>query len=66
MEKKFSTQTEKELNWLRNEIEKDKVELEKEKKEFIDSIKNAKKEDIIQKEDKLTLWKRIKQVLTGY
>jgi hypothetical protein len=66
MEKKFSTQTEKELNWLKNEIEKDKVELEKEKKEFIDSIKNAKKEDIIQKEDKLTLWKRIKRVLTGY
>jgi hypothetical protein len=66
MEKKFSTQTEKELNWLKNEIEKDKIELEKEKKEFINSIKNAKKEDIIQKEDKLTLWKRIKQVLTGY
>jgi|688.fasta_scaffold588983_2 hypothetical protein len=66
MEKKFSTQTEKELNWLKNEIEKDKIELEREKKEFINSIKNAKKEDIIQKEDKLTLWKRIKQVLTGY
>ncbi len=66
MEKKFSTQTEKELNWLKNEIEKDKIELEKEKKEFINAIKNAKKEDIIQKEDKLTLWKRIKQVLTGY
>ncbi len=66
MEKKFSTQTEKELDWLKNEIEKDKIELEKEKKEFINSIKNAKKEDIIQKEDKLTLWKRIKKVLMGY
>ena len=66
MGKKFSTQTEKELDWLKNEIEKDKIELEKEKKEFINSIRNVKKEEIIQKEDKLTIWKRIKKVLTGY
>ncbi len=66
MEKKLSTQVEKELEWLNNEIEKDKVELEKEKKEFIESMKGIKKEDIITQEQKISLWKRIRKVLTGY
>jgi len=51
---------------LNNEIEKDKVELEKEKKEFIESMKGIKKEDIITQEQKISLWKRIRKVLTGY
>jgi hypothetical protein len=66
MEKKLSTQVERELEWLNNEIEKDKVELEKEKKEFIESMKGIKKEDIITQEQKISLWKRIRKVLTGY
>jgi hypothetical protein len=57
---------ERELEWLNNEIEKDKVELEKEKKEFIESMKGIKKEDIITQEQKISLWKRIRKVLTGY
>lgn len=57
---------EKEIDWLKNEVEKDRVELEKEKKEFIESIKGIKKEEIVKPEEELTLWKRIKKVLTGY
>lgn len=66
MEKKYLTPMEKEIDWLKNEVEKDRVELEKEKKEFIESIKGIKKEEIVKPEEELTLWKRIKKVLTGY
>jgi hypothetical protein len=66
MEKKLSTQMEKELEWLNNEIEKDKVSLEKEKKQFIESLKGIKKEDIVTKEQKISVWKRIRKVLMGY
>lgn len=66
MEKKYLTPTEKEIDWLKNEVEKDRIELEKEKKRFIESIKGIKKEEIIKPEEELTLWKRIKKVLTGY
>ena len=66
MEKKLSTQMEKELEWFSNEIEKDKVALEKEKKEFIESLKGIKKEDIVTKEQKISAWKRIRKVLMGY
>jgi hypothetical protein len=50
---------------LRNEVEKDKVELDREKKEFIESIKQIKKEEIVLKENSLTLWERIKKVMSG-
>ena len=55
-------------SWLNNEIEKDKKHLDQEKLKFLNEIKNLKKEDIIPKkiEIKLTLWQRIKKVLTGY
>jgi hypothetical protein len=51
---------------LKNEIEKDKIELENEKKRLVESIKNIKKTEIIVPEEKLTLWKRIRKVLMGY
>lgn len=67
MAKKLSTQAEKEIDWLKNEIEKDKIELDREKKEFIQSMKNFTKEDIIpKKQEKISIWKRIRKVLTGY
>lgn len=55
-------------SWLNNEIEKDNKHLDQEKLKFLNEIKNLKKEDIIPKkiEIKLTLWQRIKKVLTGY
>jgi hypothetical protein len=66
MEKKLSTREEQAIDWLKNEIEKDKIELENEKKRLVESIKNIKKTEIIVPEEKLTLWKRIRKVLMGY
>ena len=54
--------------WLENEITKDKVELDKEKSDFINQIKKLKVEEIIPKKpepEKLTLCQRIKKVLMG-
>jgi hypothetical protein len=50
---------------MRSEIEKDKLSLEIEKKRMIESLKKFKKEDLIKPKEKLTLWKRIKKVMTG-
>jgi hypothetical protein len=52
---------------LKNEIEKDTIDLENEKKKFIEQIKKIKKEEIVQtkKQTKITLWNRIKKVLLG-
>ncbi len=55
----------KHLEWYEKELMKDKIELEKEKKDFINKIKGISKDDIITKPEKLTLWKRIKKVLMG-
>lgn len=66
--KEIQTETEKHLEWLKSEFEKDSIELETEKLKFINQIKNLKKEDIVslKKEDKkLSIWKRIKKVLMG-
>lgn len=63
MEKKRLTPEERHIEWLKNEIEKDTVELEKEKLKFISEIKNLKKDDLVVKPEKLTLWKRIKLAL---
>jgi hypothetical protein len=62
MMKNQSTQ----IKWLEKEITKDQVELEREKKDFINEIKKLKKEDILPKKiEKITLWQRIKKVLMG-
>jgi RecA-family ATPase len=55
------------LEWLKNEIEKDYIDLENEKKRFIEQIKKVKKEEMIKPKEvkKMTLWNRIKKVLTG-
>jgi hypothetical protein len=54
------------LEWLQNEIIKDKIILDQEKAKLIDNIKKLKKEDILPKPpEELTLWKRIKKVLMG-
>lgn len=53
------------LQWYQNEIERDIVELEHQKKKYISQIKNKTKENIIEdlKPKKYTLWQRIKKVL---
>jgi hypothetical protein len=51
---------------LRSELEKDKKSLEIEKLRMIESLKNFKKDEIVIKKEKLTLWKRVKKVLMGF
>lgn len=63
MEKKISTKEEQAIDWLKSEIEKDKLQLENEKRKLIESLKGFNKEDIVKPEEKLTLWQRIKKVL---
>jgi hypothetical protein len=63
MEKKISTKGEQAIDWLKSEIEKDKLQLENEKKLLIESLKGFNKEDIVKPVKKLTLWQRIKKVL---
>ena len=68
MSKKMKTESqEKVLNWYSQEINKDKIELDKIKNNFIKDIKNIKKDTIFKEvvTEKLTLWGRIKKVLTG-
>ena len=63
MEKNTSTKKEQAVDWLRSEIEKDKIELEREKQKMVNSIKELNKEDIIKPIPKLTIWQKIKKVL---
>ena len=66
MEKKIQTQLETQIEWLNNELEKDRIEVERDKNKYINQIKQLKKEDIVKVNvEKLTLWKRIKKVLLG-
>ena len=66
MEKKIQTQLETQIEWLNNELEKDRLEVERDKNKYINQIKQLKKEDIVKiNVEKLTLWKRIKKVLLG-
>jgi hypothetical protein len=66
MEKKIQTQLETQIEWLNNELEKDRIEVERNKSKLIDQIKQLKKEDIVKVNvEKMTLWKRIKKVLLG-
>jgi hypothetical protein len=54
------------LEWLEKEKVKDKIELDLQKKQIIESIKILTKDDILPKPpEKLSLWKRIKKVLMG-
>jgi hypothetical protein len=51
------------LQWLQSEIERDKQDVESEKRKFIEQIKKLKKEEIVPK--KLSLWKRILRLFMG-
>ena len=66
MEKKLLTREEQTIDWLKSELEKDKKSLEIEKLRMIESLKNFKKDEIVIKKEKLTLWKRLKKVLMGF
>jgi hypothetical protein len=54
------------LDWYQKELEKDSAEIERQKNKFADSIKKLKKEEIFKAEvKKISIWQRIKKVLTG-
>lgn len=55
---------EKALNWLSKEQQRDKTELNNKKQEFINQIREIKKEDMFIK-PKRTLWMRIKKLIWG-
>lgn len=56
----------KQLDWYNNELVKDRLELDKEKNDFINEIKQLKKEDIIiSKPKKLTFWQKLKKIILG-
>ncbi len=58
--------SEQQLEWLEREMNKDKIELEKQKKDLIDKIKKLKKEDLLPKKpEKISIWKRLKIMLMG-
>ena len=61
----MSQRTEKVLNWLTSEKNKDDRELEREKKLFIQQIKKIEKDDLFPKQKKLTLWQKIKILILG-
>ena len=63
LEEKILTREEQALDWLKSEIEKDKMELENNKKKLVDSIKTFQKEEIVKPPKKLTLWQKIKKAL---
>lgn len=55
--------SENQMNLLKSEFKKDQEDLEREKNELIDKIKKYKKEDILPKKVKISLWERIKMIL---
>lgn len=55
---------EKALNWLSKEQQRDKTELNNKKQEFINQIREIKREDMFIK-PKRTLWTRIKKLVWG-
>jgi hypothetical protein len=61
----MSQRTEKILNWLSSEKNKDQRQLEKEKELFIKQIKKLKKDDFFPKPKKLSLWQKIKILISG-
>lgn len=61
----MTQENQKILNWLNKEQQKDKVELEINKKKFIQEIKKIKKEDIIKVPKKPSLWQKIKIMILG-
>ena len=59
--------SEQQLEWLMREMSRDKIDLEKEKNDFIQGIKKLKKEEILpEKPKKISLWQRLKMTLMGY
>lgn len=59
----MQTEKEKNLQWLKNEIQRDEKEILKDKDKFIEEIKKLKKENLVKPKPKLTTWKKIMKIL---
>ena len=51
------------VNWLEKSKKSDEKEINVYRQKIVEQIKGLNKEDIIKKQEKLTLWKRIKKAL---
>ena len=58
-------QSQKMLNWLRSEKNKDLRDLDAQKKLLAQQIRKVNKEDLFPKQKELTLWQKIKRVILG-
>lgn len=54
------------LNWLNKEKIKDDIQVDVQKKRYIQEIKKYKKENLFVIEPKLSLWKKIKIMILGH
>lgn len=57
--------TQRLLNWLDKEKIKDQVQVDANKKKFIEEIRKFKKDDLIDVPKKLSIWKRIRIMILG-
>ena len=55
----------KNIDWLNNEMTKDKLHLEQMKTKLINDIKSMNIETIVPQKPKMTLWERIKKKIMG-
>jgi hypothetical protein len=53
------------LDWLKSEQQKDSKEIEAYKQKILKDLKSLKREDLVPKPKKITLWQRIKILLLG-
>jgi hypothetical protein len=53
------------LKWLESEKLKDSKDIENVKRKYIQEIKGLKKEEMFREPKKLTLWQKIKILLSG-
>lgn len=60
-----TTKSQSILRWFESEKLKDSKEVENVKKKYIQEIKGLKKEEIFKEPKKLTLWQKLKILLSG-
>jgi hypothetical protein len=53
------------LDWLKSEQQKDSKEIDAYKQKILKDLKSLKKEELVPKPKKITLWQRIKILLLG-
>ena len=54
------------LNWFEKEKQKDKIQLDKTKNDFIKEIKSFNKDEFFKPKPKLTLWQKIRIMIWGH